>query len=192
MSIYLQLFLTFLKIGAVSFGGGYAMISLVRETCITNGWLTEEEILNFIAVSESTPGPIAINMATFVGSSQGGLLGSFLATLGVVLPSFIIILLVAAVMRNVLKYAGVNRTIKSVQPAIVAMILSTALTMFLSNVFNLSNIHSTFEFDWKSLVIFAVVATVAVVYKKLRKKNISAILLIVLSAILGMLFFGIK
>lgn len=192
MSIYLQLFLTFLKIGAVSFGGGYAMISLVRETCIANGWLTEEEILNFIAVSESTPGPIAINMATFVGSSQGGLLGSFLATLGVVLPSFIIILLVAAVMRNVLKYAGVNRTIKSVQPAIVAMILSTALTMFLSNVFNLSNIHSTFEFDWKSLIIFAIVATVAVVYKKLRKKNMSAILLIVLSAIMGMLFFGIK
>lgn len=192
MSIYLQLFLTFLKIGAVSFGGGYAMISLVRETCIANGWLTEEEILNFIAVSESTPGPIAINMATFVGSSQGGLLGSFLATLGVVLPSFIIILLVAAVMRNVLKYAGVNRTIKSVQPAIVAMILSTALTMFLSNVFNLSNIHSTFEFDWKLLIIFAIVAIVAVVYKKLRKKNISAILLIVLSAIMGMLFFGIK
>lgn len=192
MSIYLQLFLTFLKIGAVSFGGGYAMISLVRETCIANGWLTEEEILNFIAVSESTPGPIAINMATFVGSSQGGILGSFLATLGVVLPSFVIILLVAAVMRNVLKYAGVNRTVKSVQPAIVAMILSTALTMFLSNVFNLSNIHSTFEFDWKSLIIFAIVATVAVVYKKLRKKNISAILLIVLSAIMGMLFFGIK
>lgn len=192
MSIYLQLFLTFLKIGAVSFGGGYAMISLVRETCITNGWLTEEEILNFIAVSESTPGPIAINMATFVGSSQGGILGSFLATLGVVLPSFVIILLVAAVMRNVLKYAGVNRTVKSVQPAIVAMILSTALTMFLSNVFNLSNIHSTFEFDWKSLIIFAIVATVAVLYKKLRKKNMSAILLIVLSAIMGMLFFGIK
>ncbi|MDD7351389.1 MAG: chromate transporter [Clostridia bacterium] len=192
MSIYLQLFLTFLKIGAVSFGGGYAMISLVRETCIANGWLTEEEILNFIAVSESTPGPIAINMATFVGSSQGGILGSFLATLGVVLPSFVIILLVAAVMRNVLKYAGVNRTVKSVQPAIVAMILSTALTMFLSNVFNLSNIHSTFEFDWKSLIIFAIVAIVAVVYKKLRKKNISAILLIVLSAIMGMLFFGIK
>ena len=192
MSIYLHLFLTFLKIGAVSFGGGYAMISLVRETCIANGWLTEEEILNFIAVSESTPGPIAINMATFVGSSQGGILGSFLATLGVVLPSFIIILLVAAVMRNVLKYAGVNRTVKAVQPAIVAMILSTALTMLLSNVFNLSNIHSAFEFDWKSLIIFAVVAIVAVVYKKLRKKNMSAILLIVLSAIMGMLFFGIK
>ena len=94
--IYLELFLTFLQVGAVSFGGGYAMISLIREKVLLHGWLTEGELLNMIAVSESTPGPIAVNMATFVGSAQGGILGSFLATLGVVLPSFIIILLIAA------------------------------------------------------------------------------------------------
>ena len=76
--IYLKLFLAFLKIGAVSFGGGYGMISLIRDDCLANGWLTEEELLNFIAVAESTPGPIAVNMATFVGSSQGGILGAFL------------------------------------------------------------------------------------------------------------------
>ena len=81
--IYLKLFLTFLEIGAVSFGGGYGMISLVREKVITNGWLTDGEFLNMIAVAESTPGPIAVNMATFVGSTQGGVLGSALATLGV-------------------------------------------------------------------------------------------------------------
>ena len=75
------LFLTFLKIGAFTFGGGYGMVSLVRETVISNGWLTESEFLNFIAVSESTPGPLAVNMATFIGSTQGGILGSFLATL---------------------------------------------------------------------------------------------------------------
>lgn len=92
--IYLRLFLTFLMIGAVSFGGGYGMISLIRETVISNGWLTESELINFIAVSESTPGPLAVNMATFIGASQGGILGSMLATLGVVLPSFIIILLI--------------------------------------------------------------------------------------------------
>ncbi|MBP5686918.1 MAG: chromate transporter, partial [Clostridia bacterium] len=79
----LDLFLTFLKIGAVSFGGGYGMIPMLTEEVISHGWLTESEILNFIAVSESTPGPIAINMATFVGASQGGPLGAFLATLGV-------------------------------------------------------------------------------------------------------------
>ena len=104
--IYFKLFLTFLEIGAVSFGGGYGMISLIREAVLSNHWLTESEFINFIAVSESTPGPLAVNMATFIGSSQGGVLGSLLATLGVVLPSFVIILLIAAVLSNLLKYAG--------------------------------------------------------------------------------------
>ena len=92
--IYLTLFLTFLKIGAVSFGGGYGMISLIRETVLENAWLTEEEFLNFIAVAESTPGPLAVNMATFIGSAQAGFLGALVATLGVILPSFVIILII--------------------------------------------------------------------------------------------------
>lgn len=79
--IYLELFLTFLQIGAVSFGGGYAMISLIREHVLSHNWLSESDFLNMVAVSESTPGPIAVNMATFIGASQGGLLGSFIATL---------------------------------------------------------------------------------------------------------------
>ena len=89
---YLILFLTFFKIGLVSFGGGYAMISMIRQECLAMGWLTE---LNFIAISESTPGPIAVNMATFIGSSQGNILGAACATLGVVLPAFIIMLIIA-------------------------------------------------------------------------------------------------
>jgi chromate transport protein ChrA len=98
--IYLKLFLTFFEIGLFTFGGGYAMISLIRDRAVTLGWLAEEELLNMIAVSESTPGPIAVNMATFVGSTQGGILGSLAATLGVVLPSFIIILLIASILKN--------------------------------------------------------------------------------------------
>ena len=90
--ILLQLFWNFLVIGAVSFGGGYGMISLVRETVLGHGWLTESEFLSFIAVSESTPGPLAVNMATFIGASQAGLAGSFAATVGVVLPSCVITL----------------------------------------------------------------------------------------------------
>ena len=93
-----QLFWTFLEIGAVSFGGGYGMISLIREKVLLHGWLEETQFLSFIAVSESTPGPLAVNMATFIGSSQAGLPGALVATLGVVLPSFVIILLVAAVL----------------------------------------------------------------------------------------------
>ena len=90
-----QLFWTFLEIGAVSFGGGYGMISLIREKVLLHGWLEETQFLSFIAVSESTPGPLAINMATFIGASQAGAAGAFCATLGVVLPSFFIILLIA-------------------------------------------------------------------------------------------------
>ena len=92
----LKLFLIFFEIGAVSFGGGYGMVSLIREIVLSNGWMTESEFMSFVAVTESTPGPIAVNMATFVGASQGGVFGALVATLGVVLPSFIIILLIAA------------------------------------------------------------------------------------------------
>ena len=91
--IYLYLFLEFFKIGLFTFGGGYAMIPLVREVVLQYGWMTEETFTTFIGVCESTPGPIAVNMATYIGSTTGGFLGSLLATLGVILPSFIIILL---------------------------------------------------------------------------------------------------
>ena len=94
--IYLKLFLTFLEIGAFSFGGGYGMIAVIKESVVQNGWLTESEFLNFVAVSESTPGPLAVNMATFVGSSQAGFLGALLSTIGVILPSFLIILLIVS------------------------------------------------------------------------------------------------
>ena len=127
--IYLELFLHFLKIGAVSFGGGYGMISLIRETVLENGWLTENEFLSFIAVSESTPGPLAVNMATFIGSSQGGVAGSFFATLGVILPSFIIIFIIAALIGNLLKYAGVEAFLSGVRPCVAALVLGTAFTM---------------------------------------------------------------
>ena len=114
--IYLQLFLNFLMIGTVSFGGGYGMISLIRETVVSNGWLAESEFLNMIAVSESTPGPLAINMATFVGSTQGGFFGALAATFGVVLPSFIIISLIALAMKRLMKYGGVQAFLNGIRP----------------------------------------------------------------------------
>ena len=137
--IYLQLFLEFLKIGALSFGGGLGMISLIHDTCVESGWLTESELLNMIAIAESTPGPIAINL----GSTQGGVLGAFLATLGIVLPSFIIILIVASVANNLLKYAGVKATLTGMRPAIIGLIVSVTITMFLKQILNLRFIKST-------------------------------------------------
>ena len=94
---YLRLFLIFLKIGALSFGGGYSMLPMVQDEVISRGWLTEGELMNFVGVAESTPGPIAVNLATFIGSAQAGILGALCATLGVVLPSFIIILIILTI-----------------------------------------------------------------------------------------------
>ena len=127
------------------------MIALVRETVLSNGWLTENEFLNFIAVSESTPGPLAVNMATFIGSTQGGILGSFVATLGVVLPSFLIILLIASALKNLMKYAPVNAFLSGVRPCVVAMILATALSMALSTLFGLTDLQAGFAPDLRSI-----------------------------------------
>ena len=187
--IFLKLFLTFLKIGAVSFGGGYGMISLIRDECISNAWLTEGELLNFIAVAESTPGPIAVNMATFVGSSQGGMLGAFLATLGVVLPSFLIILLIASVSTRLLKYAGVKAVIGGIKPTVVALILATSVTMFLSLAFGLKSIRSPFSVEYRALIVLAVIVAIRFAYLKWKKKALSPILLIIISGALGVLLY---
>lgn len=191
MNVLLLLFLTFLKIGAVSFGGGYGMIPLITEECVRNNWLTEEEVINFIAVSESTPGPIAINMATFIGSSQGGFWGAVLATVGVVTPAFCIILLIAAIVRNLLKYKGVQATLGGVRPAVIGLIVATAITLFLSVVFNIKTVKSEFSFDWRALAIFAVTVVVHCVYKHFKKKKISPIILILISAAMGMALYSI-
>ena len=187
--IYLALFLAFLKIGAVSFGGGFGMIALIREECLNHGWLGEEELLNFIAIAESTPGPIAINLATFVGSSQGGLLGSLVATLGIILPSFIIIILIASLMSGLLKIAGVQSAIKSVKPCVTGLIFSAFLIMLLKVVFNISTVKSEFSFDVKASVIFIVILFISQAFYILRKKSISPIFLILLSAIIGILIY---
>jgi chromate transporter len=197
--IFLQLFWTFFKIGLFTFGGGYAMIPLVTDEVLSNGWLTYEEVMNFIAVAESTPGPIAVNMATFVGASQGALLGGFgfrllgaiCATLGVVLPSFIIILLIATLIKGLLNIAGVKAFLDGVKPVVVGLILGTAILLILSVMLSLSSIGEAVVFDWKALVIFGIIALVHIVYKLITKKKISPIILIIISAVLGIIFYGL-
>ena len=216
--IYLQLFFSFLMIGTVSFGGGYGMISLIRETVLSYSWLSEEEFLNFIAVSESTPGPLAVNMATFIGSSQGGILGSFFATLGVVMPSFFIILLIAALLKNFMKYAGVQAFLSGIRPCVVAMILSTAVTMGLGTLFSVRSVDDIGSHlnlglsseavspyssatgslssgavvpDYKGIFIFVFLIVLHVLWKHFRKKTISPILMLLLSAGLGVVVYGV-
>lgn len=187
--IFWKLFGIFFEIGAVSFGGGYGMISLVREKALVNGWLTEEEFLDLIAVSESTPGPLAVNMATFVGAKQAGILGALAATLGVILPSFLVILLIAACMQNLLRYRGVEAFLCGVRPCIVAMILATALTMALRNLIGMGTVWSKPSVNLPGVLILAFLLVFSWLWKKCRRKAPPPVLLIVISAGLGMAVF---
>lgn len=190
--IYWQLFFTFLKVGAFAFGGGYAMLSLIGDSVLKYGWMTEQELLNFVGVETVIPGPIAVNMATYIGYEQGGFLGALLATIGVILPSFIIILLVVSLIKNLLKYPPVKTFIAGMRPALGGLILSVAVTMALSAFFGIDSIkESNFAFDWRTLVIFATVFIIPIVWKRAKKKEFSSILLVIISAILGMIFFGL-
>ncbi len=189
--IYWQLFWTFFQVGAVSFGGGYGMISLIREKILGLGWLSDGELLNMIAVSESTPGPIAVNMATFVGAKQGGVPGALLATLGIVLPSFLILLTIAALMRNFLKYKGVQGVLSGVRPCVVGLILATAVTMAGNLLFSFRHWGDDPAVDLWGILLFGLIAAGSAVYRRFRKKAPSPILLILISAGLGMLFYGV-
>ena len=182
--IYFQLFYEFFMIGLFTFGGGYAMIPLVKETVINNNWLSEADFYGFIGVCESTPGPVAINMATYIGSVQGGLFGSICATLGVVLPSFLIILLVASILNKFTDNKYFKSFIKGVKPVVVALILSTGLLLLVECIgINLEKM--TFDFKMISAIIFVIIASLYLIVLKVFKKKLSSIYLIIISAILG-------
>jgi len=184
------LFWTFFKIGLFTFGGGYAMIPLITQEVLGHQWLTEDALINFIAISESTPGPFAINIATFVGSSQCGVLGAILATLGVVLPSFIIILLVASVFTMFEKNKYVKGALAGITPVVCALILGTGLTLFIQNVWiNAYDFATTPIIDFKALIIATIAFVGSLLHKKLLKKNLSAILVIIFGAIAGIILY---
>ena len=130
MGINADLFLTFAKIGMFTFGGGYAMISLIEDICVTKKqWISHEEMMNMTVIAESTPGPIAINCATFVGYKHGGILGSVLATVGMVLPSFVIIYLISGVLDHFLEIPLVASAFKGIKIGVGVLILRVAITM---------------------------------------------------------------
>ncbi len=189
LTICLELLLSFLKIGAFTFGGGYGMIAIIREMVLAHGWMTETELLNFIAVAESTPGPIAVNMATFIGSDQAGFAGALSATFGVVLPSFVIILLIAAVMSNLLQYKVFQAFLSGIRPCIVALILATALTLGLSTLFSFNLQAGTLSPDAKGILLFAVLVFIHLGYQKRTGKKPSPILMILFSGIVGIMLY---
>lgn len=178
---YLLLFLEFFKIGLFSFGGGYGMLPLMEETVVGRGWITSARFFDFVGVAESTPGPIAINMATFIGASQAGIVGSALATLGVVLPSFIIILLIAAVLKNLTGNPYFAGFMKGVKPVVTGLILTTGLLLLLRSAVATGEM----KINWFSLLVVAVVAAAAWASQKFRKKKLTAVPIILISACLG-------
>lgn len=176
----LELFATFFKIGLFTFGGGYAMLPLIQEEVLSHGWVEQSELVNFIAVSESTPGPFAINMSTYVGTSQAGFLGAFFATLGVVMPSFIIILIVAKCYEKFQKSSIVKGCMSGLKPAVIGLIGAAVISIGHTVLFPdgiTTAVFSTLNL-YISLAIFLVMAVLAF-------KKVHPILIICMSAVIG-------
>ena len=186
--IYLELFLGFLKVGCFAFGGAYGAIPLIRDVVLSYGWITDEMLSYMIAVSESTPGPIMVNLATYIGSQQAGLPGALLATTAVVLPSFIIILLVMVLLRTALKNPYVQAVLRGLKPCVIGIVLATGVYMVLKNCLFAGGVMKA---DVLSITITAVLALVMFGYKKILKKKLSPTLLIVISAAVGMIVYAI-
>ena len=185
--IYLDLFLGFLRVGLFAFGGAYGAIPLIRDVVLSYGWLTDEELTYMIAVSESTPGPIMVNLATFVGMNEGGFPGAVLATLAVVLPSFIVILLVAASMGKALKNPYVQAVLRGLKPCIIGIILATGIYMLIHNVLSFSPL----SVDLRALVTTVLLSVTMFAGKKYFPKKWSSIKLILVSALLGAIVWAI-
>ncbi len=184
--IYLSLFWEFFKIGLFTFGGAYGAIPLIQQSVLSLGWMDEAMFANILAISESTPGPIMVNSATYVGNTQGGILGAAVATLGVVLPSFIIIILISTLFQKIMKHHAVQGILRGVKPCVMGVILATGIHMVLSALIGSVSVSSI---DWKTACILLVLISVMVLFVRLRKKEFSPIGLIVISAILGIILF---
>ena len=184
--IYLDLFLGFLKVGCFAFGGAYGAIPLIRDVVLSYGWLTDETLTYMIAVSESTPGPIMVNLATYIGSNQAGFLGAVLATLAVVLPSFLIILLVTALLKTALKNKYVQAILRGLKPCVIGIVLATGIYMSFSNCFGKL---PALTVNLQAIIISVLLAAAMFIYKHIKKKKLSPIGLIIISACLGIFLF---
>ncbi len=186
-----KLFTTFFQIGLFTFGGGYAMIPMITDKVLDAGWITTDQLIDFIAISESTPGPFAINIATFIGMKTGGPLGALCATLGVVLPSMIVIILVVKVFTKFSQSPYVKGALSGIRPAVIGLIASAVWSIG-----NTILLHSSaYGLNWQAgpvtvnvtaLVLFFIMLAVFFRFKKLHPA-----FLILISAGLGIIAYGI-
>ena len=185
--IYFDLLIGFLKVGLFAFGGAYGAIPLIRDVVLSYGWIEDEMLTYMIAVSESTPGPIMVNLATYVGSSQAGFWGALIATTAVVLPSFII-LLIMALLKKLLKSPYVQAVLRGLKPCIIGIILATGVFMILQH--TVGSLGSL-SLDTTAIIITIVLGAVYFGSRKVLKNGISPIGLIGISALAGLIAYGL-
>ena len=185
--IYLELLIGFLEVGLFSFGGAYGAIPLIRDVVVSHGWIDDETLAYMIAVSESTPGPIMVNLATYAGSSKAEFWGAALATAAVVLPSFVIILLIMVLLKKLLQSPYVQAVLRGMKPCIAGIILATGLYLVFRNC---AGTLDEFRPDPAAIVMTVCLAGVYFGSVKIVKKGLSPIGLIILSALAGVLIHG--
>ncbi|MBO4359724.1 MAG: chromate transporter [Eubacteriaceae bacterium] len=181
--ILLELFYVFFTIGLFTFGGGYAMIPLLQQEITARGWVDEATVIDFIAVSESTPGPFAINMATFVGNKMAGIPGCICAVAGMVVPSFVIILIVARFFQGFADNPYVTNVFRYLRPVVLGLISYAALNIITKTVI-------VYENGAANINIWAVAITAVIFLISRKLKNIHPIVLIMISAVMGVVLYG--
>ena len=182
----LELIGGFLFIGCFSFGGAYAAIPLIREVVLYFGWIDEEKLSYMIAVSESTPGPIMVNLATYIGSSKAGVLGAAVATAAVILPAFIIVIILVAALKNLVKKGAFQAVLEGLRSCVVGIILATGVYMIFKNC--AGGIYDL-NVDLSAVLLTAGLSVLWFVLKKIRK-TISPIVLICLAGVAGVFVYG--
>ena len=181
MNIYLDLFLTFAKIGLFTFGGGYAMISLIENSCVEKKqWITHDEMMNVTVIAESTPGPIAINCATFVGYKKAGFLGAVIATFGIVVPSFSVIYLISMFLDNFLEITLIANAFKGIKIAVGILILDAGITM-------VKKMHK--KVLPRAIMVCSFIAMLAI---NIFAWNFSSISLMLIAAVISLAIFIVK
>ena len=195
--IYLQLFWTFFKIGLFTIGGGQAMIPMISQEVVEKGWLTLDEVQSFIAISESTPGPFAVNIATYTGvsvlQSAGvgeSILGAICATLGVVLPSLVIITLIALAFSNFIKKPAVQSVFVYVRSTVTGLLIAVFAGFVLSTLLGVSSVlsHEPVQFDVIGTCLFALLFGLSLI--RIKGKTLQPIWLIIIAAVIGTLCYG--
>lgn len=181
MSILVKLFITFFKVGLFTFGGGYAMISVIENACVENQkWISKDEMLDIIVIAESTPGPISVNTATYVGFLQKGIIGSLIATLGLTMPSFLIIYIISLYFDNFLEISYVSNAFKGIKIGVGVMIFDAGFIMY-------KNLNAK-----KSIKIIFLFSFLLMLYANIFSSKISSITIIIFVSLCTMLFYIAK